>query len=64
MTKEAGIYPAKSINFAAKELPAVDFLHPKVAAHLQHIAEHDNPLLKEMEERARNERFPIIGPIA
>lgn len=42
----------------------MDFLHPKVTTHLQHIAQHDNPLLEEMEERARKEGFPIIGPVA
>lgn len=42
----------------------MDFLHPEVAAHLQYVTQHDNPLLKEMEERARNEQFPIIGPVA
>lgn len=73
MTKEAAdAYPSRpkhrrlaaDRNIAAKELPAVDFLHPKVAAYLEYIAQHDNPLLKEMEERARSERFPIIGPVA
>lgn len=54
----------KNLNFVAKGLPDVDFLHQKVAAHIQHMAQHDNPLLKEMEERARQEDFPIIGPVA
>lgn len=40
----------------------MDLLHPEVAEYLTTLAAHDDHLLNEMEERARADRFPIIGP--
>lgn len=42
----------------------MDLLHPKVDAYLQDLARHGDPVLARMEERAHQNRFPIIGPIA
>lgn len=39
------------------------FLQPDVAAAVKQMVHHDHPLLTEMEERAKAESFPIIGPV-
>lgn len=40
----------------------MDLIHPDVGRYVDTLAAHDDPLLSEMEERARAENFPIIGP--
>lgn len=42
----------------------LELLHPAVSRHLDTLAGHDDPLLREMEERAAQEGFPIVGPAA
>ncbi|MFZ5815162.1 MAG: O-methyltransferase [Bacillota bacterium] len=42
----------------------MDLIHPDVQSYLNALAPHADPLLIEMEERARETDFPIIGPAA
>lgn len=42
----------------------MDLIDPTVSTYLDQLAYHGDPLLSEMEVRARQENFPIIGPVA
>lgn len=42
----------------------MDLLHTLVDAHLTDFARHHDPILEKMEERAKRDGFPIIGPVA
>jgi len=42
----------------------MELLDPTVSTYLHQLAYHGDPLLEEMEARAREENFPIIGPVA
>lgn len=41
----------------------MQYLHPQVEDAISRMVHHDHPLLTEMEERAKAEGFPIIGPV-
>jgi predicted O-methyltransferase YrrM len=42
----------------------MDLLHPQVNDYLAQLSRHGDPVLERLEEEARAERFPIIGPAA
>src|SRR5438132_12949459 len=42
----------------------MDLLNPAVNDYLAQLSRHGNPVLDRLEEEAREERFPIIGPAA
>jgi len=42
----------------------MELIDPTVSTYLEQLAYHGDPLLEEMEARAREENFPIIGPVA
>lgn len=39
------------------------FLQPDIKAYIDSLSAHDDPILHEMEEVAKERRFPIIGPV-
>ena len=41
----------------------VDIVHPAVAQYLAKLEPVRDPVFREMEERAQDERFPIVGPL-
>ncbi|MBI4279845.1 MAG: O-methyltransferase [Armatimonadetes bacterium] len=41
----------------------MDLFHPQMTAFLEALTPARDPVLQEMEERARQTRFPIIGPL-
>ena len=42
----------------------MDLLHPQVNDYLAKLSRHGDPVLERLEEEARAECFPIIGPAA
>jgi caffeoyl-CoA O-methyltransferase len=41
---------------------SVDLVHPEIDRYLHALATDDDPVLAEMEQLARQESFPIVGP--
>ncbi len=42
----------------------MELLHPELDAYLHRLSEHGDRVLAQMEARAAQTRFPIIGPVA
>ncbi len=42
----------------------MELISPTVSTYLEQLAYHGDPVLADMEERARQDGFPIVGPVA